>query len=538
MDKNIENIFVFVLGREQKIALAELESVLRRFCFDFAPSNISLVGNAAIINISNRSEEEVAGLINYLGGTTKIFKIVAVRDDKLPGQIARIIVDNLRSKKAIFAISNYARGKISVGLGASVKSKLRNRRISSRYISPKDGIALSSAESWHGIIKKKGVEAGLFQDTRYEKQKNQNYSNCSNYSNQIPNPNNQKNCHSELDSESKSNITIKQYDNEAIGVLIAVSNPDQWAKKDYGKPRSDAKSGMMPPKLARMLINIVCGQAITNNQDTSNLPEVATSLPAGMSSAKQMAAWQAGKQISNYNNQNENCKLRNENLNDVVVYDPFCGSGNILIEALDMGLAVAGGDISKKAAGDTKINLDWFLNLNKKGKIKENKHISKIKNNQCLSMDEIGGSALDVSVLDATKADFSKLFRASKASEAREAHEAVVVTEPYLGVPRKEKLSYEEAGSEVVKLKPLYLNFLANLYSQKKKINLVSAAIAFPLFELSDGGRTSLFSEVLDEIGEIGYIVPCEPFVYGREYQVVKREIVVLKVQGTRNNNQ
>ncbi|MDP3970720.1 MAG: DNA methyltransferase [bacterium] len=84
-----------------------------------------------------------------------------------------------------------------------------------------------------------------------------------------------------------------------------------FSKRDYGRPQRDHHSGMLPPKIARMMINI--------------------SQP---------------------------------NLDDTIL-DPFCGSGTILQEALLSGYKnVIGSDISKKSILDTTDNLAW-LNLPK-----------------------------------------------------------------------------------------------------------------------------------------------------------------------------
>lgn len=528
-------IYYFCLGREQKIALLELKSVLRRFCFDFEEINpdqsigadfeelnLSLDGNCAVINIKGRDDSEVAGLIENLGGTLKIYKIVASGDNKLSNQIASLIVDKLNEKKEYhthrsisqkghrrheteevknpgterrgkinFGVSNYSNEKIGSGLGASIKTHLKYRRVNSRYLRPKEGELLSSAESWHGIFKKQGIEIGFFEDTRNKRQDTNK---------------------SEIRStkfETISNDQKSKQNNIAIGVLIAVSNPDEWARKDFGKPRSDAKSGMMPPKLARMLINIACGQAITKIQDTSN------------------------KQISNPNNQiqNNQCesvdKIRGSFL--PIILDPFCGSGNILLEALDMGFSVAGGDISERAVSDTRANLEWFLNQN----IEPNRHKSgpqintNNQNPKKLTANSYQLKAIEL--LDATKSDFQELLSVDgKRSLVSDQRSTVIVTEPYLGAPRKEKMSEEEAKGEIEKLKPLYINFLNNIYRQKDTISLKSICVVFPLFELSNGKNISLFAESIDEIEDLGYIVPCAPLKYGREYQRVKREIVIL----------
>lgn len=89
--------------------------------------------------------------------------------------------------------------------------------------------------------------------------------------------------------------------------VIGVQDIDNYARRDQGRPARDAKVGMLPPKLAQILINL-CG-----------------SLKPG-----------------------------------AVVLDPFCGTGVLLQEALLMGYFAYGTDISDRIVEFSKKNLDYF----------------------------------------------------------------------------------------------------------------------------------------------------------------------------------
>jgi len=92
-----------------------------------------------------------------------------------------------------------------------------------------------------------------------------------------------------------------------LGQTDAVQDFSAWSKRDYGRPRRDARSGMLPPKLARIMINL-----------TGATPASSTLL------------------------------------------DPFCGSGTVLMEAGLMGYAgIFGSDISEKAIADARVNTQW-----------------------------------------------------------------------------------------------------------------------------------------------------------------------------------
>ncbi|MBI1389698.1 MAG: methyltransferase domain-containing protein [bacterium] len=81
---------------------------------------------------------------------------------------------------------------------------------------------------------------------------------------------------------------------------------EAFSTRDYGRPERDARSGMLPPKLARMMLNL------------ARTAETRT------------------------------------------VLDPFCGSGGVLMEAALMGLTPVGIDLSEKAVNDAIANGQWL----------------------------------------------------------------------------------------------------------------------------------------------------------------------------------
>lgn len=101
-----------------------------------------------------------------------------------------------------------------------------------------------------------------------------------------------------------------------IGLTSAVQDFEDWSKRDFGRPWRDAKRGMMPPKLSRMMVNLAIGTA-----DASKLQ--ATSL-----------------------------------------LDPFCGSGTILMEAFMIGIKnLVASDIDSRAVLNSGNNLRWVFDL-------------------------------------------------------------------------------------------------------------------------------------------------------------------------------
>ncbi len=95
------------------------------------------------------------------------------------------------------------------------------------------------------------------------------------------------------------------------GLTCAVQDFEEYGRRDFGRPASDSLSGMLPPKAAKMMINL------------------------------------AGADFTDQ------------------ILDPFCGSGTILSEAAAMGYKnILGADISEKAVSDSQKNLLWLTEKN------------------------------------------------------------------------------------------------------------------------------------------------------------------------------
>ena len=115
-----------------------------------------------------------------------------------------------------------------------------------------------------------------------------------------------------------NNLVEKQGDLSMIDGLIfvteAVQPIEELSRRDFGRPGSDSLSGMLPPKLARIMINLADAPFASK------------------------------------------------------ILDAFCGSGTILTEAIAMGYKnIFGSDLSERAIEDTETNIQWYLqekNLN------------------------------------------------------------------------------------------------------------------------------------------------------------------------------
>ena len=112
--------------------------------------------------------------------------------------------------------------------------------------------------------------------------------------------------HNQL-GEKTNHIEIVKY-SKYTAISIGTQNITSYSKRDFNRPARDAFVGMLPPKLAQILINLA-----TNGAKTGT------------------------------------------------VLDPFCGTGVILQESVLMGLSAYGTDLSEKTNSDILICTFRFL---------------------------------------------------------------------------------------------------------------------------------------------------------------------------------
>lgn len=222
------------------------------------------------------------------------------------------------------------------------------------------------------------------------------------------------------------------YDNN-IYETVWVQNYHRWIKKDRHLPYANARAGILPPKIARILVNI---SGISPNQDKTLL-------------------------------------------------DPFCGSGRVLIEALELGYNVIGSDISKEQLRQTETNLK-FLNF-------EQNHFK-------------------LYLSDATQ--IKKILKPNSID--------LIVTEPFLGRPNPRS---DRVPDLVKGLKKLYLGALKSWLPILKPNSRV--VMVFP--QIKDKKKTHLTSQIIDDQHLMGYNVKTRNLIYSRPEAIIRREIVILE---------
>lgn len=108
--------------------------------------------------------------------------------------------------------------------------------------------------------------------------------------------------------KGKEIVFILRPDEILVGVTRAVQDYQLYGLRDFGRPAANAKSGMLPPKLAQMMLNI-----------------------AGVQSGD-------------------------------LLLDPFCGTGTVLQEAALMGVKkIFGSDLEARAVKDSQENMSWLF---------------------------------------------------------------------------------------------------------------------------------------------------------------------------------
>lgn len=257
-------MYIAILGRQPALGIAELERV-------FGGNKITpLSGLATLVDTSLLE-------IQRLGGVLKAGRVVNEINGGDWHEASQKIVQYYLNAWSSFE------GKITLGIsaygfeakpadvqrtGIILKQKLKKNGVSLRLI-PNQDAALSTATSHHNKL-------GL--------------------------------------SENKVELLVVKAKNGRIFIAesTGAQNITAYTKRDQERPKRDAFVGMLPPKLAQIMLNLATGQQPT----TYHLPST--------------------------------------------ILDPFCGTGVILQEAALRGYSVYGTDLADKMVDYSRHNLKWL----------------------------------------------------------------------------------------------------------------------------------------------------------------------------------
>lgn len=267
-------MYIAILGRQPALGMAELEHL-------YGSQNTHWFSDDTATVVTDSL------FIDQLGGTQKAGRVVI----ELPnGDWQRVSMKIVQTYAKTWA--NFD-GKITLGISAYgfdtttrdiqrtailLKQKLKKNEVSLRVI-PNSDLALNTATAHHNKL-------GL--------------------------------------SANKVELIVVKSPNGRIVIAesTGAQNITALARRDQGRPKRDAFVGMLPPKLALMMVNLA-------------LPSLA---------------------LSNSNDNSQNGDQKNQKR----VLDPFCGTGVILQEAALLHHAVYGTDLVDKMIAYTKENLQWL----------------------------------------------------------------------------------------------------------------------------------------------------------------------------------
>jgi len=433
---------ISILGRQPELSLAELEQ-------RFGSVNVRVFSDSAATVETDFFD------ITTLGGVVKAGKIIAELEKTDWSRLSRDIVQR-------YARTFKGEGKLTLGIsvygqdvparevqrtGLALKQSLKKQGRSVRLV-PNDGSALSTATSHHNKL-------GL--------------------------------------SDNKVELMVV-YGPKSVIVAesLGAQNITALAARDQCRPKRDAFVGMLPPKLALMMVNL---SGITHESRSGSALSESSSGPHLAASETPDSLETSGARVSAGAHPTE---TRREAVSKSIgsratILDPFCGTGVVLQEAALLGFNVYGTDLARKMFNYTKATLEWLAVKHPIGSVK-------------------------VEAGDAIEHQWQQPIDA-------------VVAETYLGQP----FSAPPAPNKLDKVKRIVEHivgkFLENLAAQTKPGTPLCLAI--PAWRDAQGRFTHL--SVVNKLEPLGYEwqslehVDVKRLVYFREDQVVARQLLILK---------
>jgi len=268
--------YAFILGRVYTLSIAELLKVLKRHNVDYT----IVTASWEVLVIEATAQIDHEKLQRELGGVVKIAKIIDIVKKRERDSINFALQNYFKPSKLKKDYFKEYSGKKQFGvsvylLNATVKALGEPRRIgmfikngvkdqgSFRAVLPEfTSLALASVAVTKNLILQKGAEIIILADLE------------------------------------------KVY----VGKTLSVQDFEDYGRRDYQRPVRDEKQGMIPPKVAQVMLNL------------ADAPKGTT------------------------------------------ILDPFCGLSTILQEGILLGYKVYGSDIARFGISGSEKNLEWFRN--------------------------------------------------------------------------------------------------------------------------------------------------------------------------------
>jgi tRNA (guanine10-N2)-dimethyltransferase len=275
---------LLILGRQPALGFAELESL-------YGPDKIRPVGDkVAIVDV-----DPCLLAFDRLGGSVKFCKLLTTLDTTNWKEIEKFLVQVSPDHS-----QQMPEGKMRLGLSAIGLD-----------ISPKQ--LEVTALTLKKAIKKTG------RNVRVVPNKSQELNAAQVLHNQLAGPTGW-----ELVFISDGGKTI-------VAQTVKVQDIAAYTKRDRQRPKRDTKVGMLPPKLAQIILNLAAGPM--PEEKLQNICDI----PAGQPIPRRLLGQ--------------------------TVLDPFCGTGVVLQEASLAGYDVYGSDLEQRMVDYSAENLDWLKKL-------------------------------------------------------------------------------------------------------------------------------------------------------------------------------
>lgn len=270
-----------ILGRQPELGLAELESL-------YGAAKVRRVGDkAAVVAV-----DPCLLAFDRLGGSTKFCKVLKELDTTDWQKIEKFLVEVSPGHSGRMPAGKMRLGLNVIGLNVGIK------RLSAT------GLELKKAIRGTGrnvrLIPNNSLELNAAQIT-----------------------------HNQLAGPTGWDLNfIRDGQKTIIAQTVKVQDIGSYAQRDRGRPKRDAKVGMLPPKLAQIIINLAAGQL--SEDVLTNICDIP-----------------------------EDQQLPLPRL-ELTLLDPFCGTGVLLQEATLMGYDIYGSDVDGRMVAYSQQNLEWL----------------------------------------------------------------------------------------------------------------------------------------------------------------------------------
>ncbi len=274
---------LLILGRQPELGLAELESL-------YGAAKVQAAGTeAAIVDV-----DPCLLTFNRLGGSQKFCKVLTILHDTQWPKIEKFLL-GVSAGHA----QTMPPGKMHLGLSL-YDFRESPARIQATALKLKKAIRAADPNRSVRVVPNKEAELNTAQIIH----------------NNLTTPNGW-----EL-------VFIKDGQQTIVAQTVKVQDIAAYAARDQGRPARDSRVGMLPPKLAQIIVNLAAGP-LTEVQQT-NICDIPADQPIPPTILNQ------------------------------TVLDPFCGTGVLLQEALLMGYGAYGSDLEKRMIDYSRRNLDWL----------------------------------------------------------------------------------------------------------------------------------------------------------------------------------